>query len=123
MRKGSSRRVPIELIVNGYPVEQKTIVADGTIRDVEFTTRIERSSWVALRILPSAHTNPVFVLVDGKPVRASRRSAEWCRAGVDQCWAMKSPAIRDSDRAEAARAYDFARAAYDAIVLESFDDR
>lgn len=122
-RKGSSRRVPIELIVNGYPVEQKMIVADGTIRDVEFTTRIERSSWVALRILPSAHTNPVFVLVDGKPVRASRGSAEWCRAGVDQCWAMKSPAIRDSDRAEAARAYDFARAAYDAIVLESFDDR
>jgi hypothetical protein len=50
-----------------------------------FDVAIEKSSWVAVRILPSAHTNPIFVLVGGKPVRASRRSAEWCLAAVSQC--------------------------------------
>ena len=38
-----------------------------------------RSSWAALRVYPSAHTNPVFVLVGGRPIRASHRSAEWLR--------------------------------------------
>ena len=89
----------------------------------EFKTKIERSSWVAMRILPSSHTNPVFVIVDGQPIRASRKSAEWCRAAVDRCWEMKSPAIRDSEQGQAANAYDSARAAYDAIAAESFDDR
>ena len=35
--------------------------------------------------IPSAHTNPVFVIVGDQPIRASRRSAEWCLRGVDQC--------------------------------------
>ena len=122
-RKGKSRKVPVELIVNGYPVERQMIEADGALNDIEFKTKIRRSSWVALRILPSAHTNPVFVLVDGEPIRASRRSAEWCRAAVDQCWDMKSPAIRESEQGQAQAAYDHARAAYDRIIGESYDDR
>ena len=73
--------------------------------------------------MPSSHTNPVFVLLDDRPVRASRRSADWCRAAVDRCWEMKAPAIRDSEHAEAVLAYDFARNAYDEIAAESFDDR
>ena len=63
--------------------------ADGTLRDLQFSVPIERSSWVALRILPSSHTNPIWVLVDGKPVRASRKSVEWCLKGVEQCWSQK----------------------------------
>jgi hypothetical protein len=59
------------------------LVADGKLRDVAFDVKIERSSWVALRILPSSHTNPIFMLVGGKPIRASRRSAEWCLKSVD----------------------------------------
>ena len=39
-------------------------------RDMTFDVKLERSSWVAVRILPSSHTNPVFVLVGGKPIRA-----------------------------------------------------
>ncbi|HTG45612.1 MAG TPA: CehA/McbA family metallohydrolase, partial [Verrucomicrobiae bacterium] len=85
-RVGTTRTVPVELIVNGYPVEKKVIEADGQLRKIEFDTPIEKSSWVALRILPSSHTNPIFVLVEGKPIRTSRRSAEWCAKGVDQCW-------------------------------------
>ncbi|MEY4227635.1 MAG: hypothetical protein RLZ84_227, partial [Actinomycetota bacterium] len=46
----------VELIVNGKAVETKRIVADGSQVNLVFETKIERSSWVALRILPSSHT-------------------------------------------------------------------
>ena len=74
-RIAESQKVPVELIVNGQAVETQEIVADGEIVTLQFEIPIDRSSWVALRIFPSSHTNPVFVVVDGKPVRASRRSA------------------------------------------------
>ena len=83
-RLGQTREVPVEVIVNGYPVARKNIAADGRIQDLAFEIPIVSSSWVALRILPSSHSNPIFVVVDGKPIRASRRSAEWCLKGVDQ---------------------------------------
>jgi hypothetical protein len=87
--------------------------------DVSFDVPIEDSSWVALRIFPSAHTNPIFVMVDGKPVRADAESAEWCLEAVDVCWEKKSPAIRESDMEEAKEAYDAAREAYRKILDET----
>ena len=111
-RIGNSRKVQLELVVNGHPVARQEIQADGTQKAVSFDYKIERSSWVALRILPSSHTNPIFVLVGGKPIRASRKSAEWCLKAVDQCWSQKSPRIRVEERGEAQRAYDAAREAY-----------
>ena len=117
-RIGESREVAVELIVNGYPVARKNIVADGTARDLDFDAKIERSSWVALRILPSSHTNPIFVLVGDKPVRASRRSAEWCLKGVDQCWSQKERFIKPDEMADAKSAYGHAREAYRQLVQE-----
>ena len=70
---------------------------------------IKISSWSALRILPSSHTNPVFVAVGGKPIRASKKSAMRCLAGVDRCWSQKEPAIRCAEKDEARGAYDAAR--------------
>jgi hypothetical protein len=104
--------VPVELIVNGQSVARREIEADGQIRPISFDYKVDYSSWVALRVLPSAHTNPVFVLVGGKPIRASRRSADWCLRAVDQCWASKMPRIRLEEQGEASRAYEFARQAY-----------
>jgi hypothetical protein len=118
-RLGKTRQVPVELIVNGEPVAKKMVEADGQWREVSFTHPVKKSSWLALRIYPSSHTNPIFVQVDGKPVRASRRSAEWCRRAVDQCWKMKSPRIRPEEREQAAAAYERARLVYDRIVRES----
>ena len=112
-------KVPVELIVNGEPIETVEIDADGDVHKISFRHEIEQSSWVALRIYPSAHTNPMFVMVDGKPIRANKRSAEWCRAAVDQCWEMKSPRIRESDLDEARAAYNYAREVYDKIIAES----
>ncbi|HXE53230.1 MAG TPA: hypothetical protein VN541_09460, partial [Tepidisphaeraceae bacterium] len=117
-RIGDSRTVPLEVIVNGYPVARQVIPADGQVRDVSFDVKIDRSSWVALRILPSSHTNPIFVLVGGKPIRASRRSAEWCLKGIDQCWSQKQRFIAPAEMDDAKAAYEHAREAYRKILQE-----
>ena len=114
-----TRSVPLDLIVNGEPVARREILADGEMRDVRFDVQIDRSSWVALRILPSSHTNPVFVIVDGQPIRANRKSAEWCLASVDACWKSKVASIREADREAAAAAYEVARQTYRKILEES----
>jgi hypothetical protein len=118
-RIGATREVPVELIVNGNVAAKTTLVADGTPRSIQFKAPIERSSWVALRILPSAHTHPIFVTVNAKPIRASRRSAQWCRVCVDKVWEVKSPMMRDSERPAAAQAFEHARRTYDTIIDES----
>ena len=120
-RLGETRKVPVEVVVNGEPVLRKEIVADGTLQDFSAELELKKSSWVALRILPSSHTNPVFVLVGGKPIRASRKSAEWCLESVDQCWKQKKGRIRESELAEAAKAYEEARRVYRKIRSESGD--
>ena len=122
-RIDDSRNVPVELIVNGYPVQRKEIAADGSIHDLEFRYTPARSSWIALRIFPSSHTNPIFVTVDGKPIRPSKRSAQWCLDAVDVCWQSKESQIRAEERAEAQAAYEVARQAYARILAEAYDDR
>ena len=121
-RLGGTREVPVEVIVNGYPVARRTILADGKPQDLEFDVKIERSSWVALRILPSSHTNPIFVLVGDKPVRASRRSAEWCLKGVEQCWSQKQGLIKKDEQDDARQAYAHAREVYQKLVAECAAD-
>jgi len=121
-RVGDSRQVPVELIVNGYPVANKLVEADGEIRELEFDAPIERSSWVAIRILPSSHTNPIFVVVDDKPIRASRRSAEWCLKGVNQCWSQKQRFIKADEMEQAKNDYQHARETYEKLIQECAAD-
>ncbi|MBT4694250.1 MAG: CehA/McbA family metallohydrolase [Planctomycetaceae bacterium] len=121
-RIGSSRQVPVELIVNGVAVETQTIDADGGVSDIIFDYQLTKSSWIAVRILATAHTNPIFVEVDDKPIRASKRSAQWCLEAVDVCWQSKMGRMRMGDQADAKLAYDHARQRYKAIIAESFDD-
>ena len=121
-RVGETRKVPVEVVVNGYPVASESIVADGELRDVRFEIPLEISSWVALRILPSSHTNPVFVLVGEEPIRASRRSAQWCLDSVDRCWVSKAPGTRAEEREASKLAYDFAREVYRRILMECVAD-
>ena len=109
------RKVRVELIVNGEAVDTTEITADGKWKDITFNYPVNHSSWIALRIYPSSHTNPVFVIVDGKPIR-ERKSAEWCRKAVDQCWKMKQANIRPEERTAAEAAYDEARKIYDKII-------
>jgi len=118
-RIGATRKVPVEVIVNGYPVAKRNIVADGKLQDMTFDVKIERSSWVAMRILPSSHTNPIWVQVEGKPMSPSRRSAEWCLKGVNNCWSQKKRFIKASEMADAEVAYDHARKAYQRLLNEA----
>jgi hypothetical protein len=122
-RIGNTRRIPVELVVNGRAVDQKEIVADESEQTVTFEVPIQDSSWVCLRVFPSSHTNPVFVLVGGKPIRVSKRSAEWCLKGIDKCWQQKERNIRKGKEHEDARlAYEEARRKYRQILGECAND-
>ncbi len=118
-RIGKTRTVGLELIVNGEVVETKNILADGSLQDIKFETKIEKSSWVALRILPSSHTNPIFVLVDKKNIRANLKSAEWCLKAVDVCWESKKGNISNKEIETAKSDYNAAKLLYQKILLES----
>ena len=117
-RIGQSREVKVELLVNGSPVASQNIAADGTLRPLTFDVDLQHSAWVALRILPSSHTNPVFVTIADKPIR-EKRSIEWCLKSVEQCWSQKQRFIAPAEMDDAVRAYDHARAEYKRILKEA----
>ncbi|MCD6049634.1 MAG: hypothetical protein K0Q55_1037 [Verrucomicrobia bacterium] len=121
-RIDGTRQVAVEAIVNGHAVARKNITADGSLQDISFDVKVEKSSWVALRILPSSHTNPIFVLVGDQPIRASRRSAEWCLDGVENCWQQKQRFIAPPEMEQAKADYEHARQAYKRLIQESYPD-
>ncbi|HKA02342.1 MAG TPA: CehA/McbA family metallohydrolase, partial [Candidatus Solibacter sp.] len=118
-RIGDTRDVPVEIVVNGKAVARQTLTADGKLHELKFEVPVKESSWIAARVLPSSHTNPVFALVGGKPVRASRASAEWCLNAVNQCWTQKAPRISAAELPAARQAYDHAREVYRQLIRES----
>jgi hypothetical protein len=118
-RREKPKELKVEVVVNGLPVASETIATDGSSRALSFEVPIENSSWVAVRAFPYAHTNPIFVIVGDKPIRASVKSAEWCLRGVDQCWKVKKPTYAAAELEAAAKAYEHAREVYRRVVEES----
>ncbi len=118
-RIGETGDVPVEVVVNGTVVATQRLKADGVIRPLTFEVPLARSSWIAARILPSSHTNPVFAVVGGKPVRASRQSAQWCLDAVNQCWTQKAGQIRAGEMDAARAAYEAAREVYRTRLAET----
>ena len=118
-RIGDSRTVPVEVIVNGEVAATTELVADGHMETFHIPVTLQQSSWIAVRILPSCHTNPIFVHMNGRPIRSNRRSAEWCIKAVDTCWESKQERIREDERSAAQAAYQQARAIYEQILAES----
>jgi hypothetical protein len=121
-RLGVTRSVNVELIVNGRVAGEQEIVADGILRAVSFDYQPQISSWYALRIYPSVHTQPMFIELGGRPVRASRASALWCRRSIDALWVQKQQRIRAAEMNAAISAYDHARHAYETVARESVGD-
>ncbi len=115
--KGKTRL--LEVIVNGKAVASKEIPADDKEHDVAFEVPIERSSWVALRQFPQLHTNPVNVFVDGAPIRASRRSAQWCLGTIEQLWRTRAKAIAPAERDEAEKTFQNAIEIYRKIAADA----
>jgi len=115
--KGPTRKV--ELIVNGLPVAFKDVPADDKPHDIEFSVPLSKSSWVAIRHFPSMHTNPVEVLIGGKPIRASMASAKWCIDVIEQLWRVRENNIIAPEREEAKKTFLKAIEIYKKIIEES----
>jgi len=106
-------------VVNGKSVASKEVLADGQAHDLRFEIQIDQSCWVALRHFPQLHTNPVNVLVAGKPIRASRASALWCIETIEQLWRARGNKIADAEREEARRTFDEAIEKFRRIAQEA----
>jgi hypothetical protein len=107
---GGERKV--EIVVNGRAVASRTVEADGAVRDLTFDVPVSASSWIALRHFPQLHTNPVNVIVAGRPIRASAESARWCAESVELLWENRHTKIAQAERADAKAAYDRAIAEF-----------
>lgn len=117
---GPTRKV--EIIVNGKAVASKDVPADNKPHDLEFTIPIRQSSWVALRYFPSLHTNPVNVLVGGKPIRASKESMQWCIDVIEQLWRARGQGIKEDERKEAEQTFQKAIEIYRGLIREAADN-
>jgi hypothetical protein len=118
----------VEVIINGQVAASQKVPADGKLHDLKFEILVERSSWVAVRQFPQLHTNPVNVIVQQQPIRASRGSALWCAESVRLLWKNRSRFIAESERPVARKAYErsleqFLMRARDAVDREDFDVR
>jgi hypothetical protein len=113
---GDTRK--LELVVNGKVVQTKDIPADDKEHDVSWEVQIDKSSWVAIRHFPQMHTNPVNVIVGGKPIRASKSSAQWCIGTIEQLWKVRGQGIKEDERAEAEKTFKKAIEMYKKIAEE-----
>ena len=118
-RMGTSRQVSAELIVNGRPVASQKIDATGKPQWIEFETAIKESSWVAVRIFPSCHSNPIYISVEAKLIRASHQSAQWCIDCIEAAWMRLGPRIAQQHQTEANAAKDHALMTFHRILNET----
>lgn len=102
--EGGERQV--EIIVNGRVAASQKVPADGKSHELRFEIPIQHSSWIAVRQFPQLHTNPVNVIIDEKPIRASRASGLWCAESVRLLWKNRNRFIAESERPAAREAYE-----------------
>ena len=120
IQKGGQRL--IEIVVNGEVAYQQKIVADGKTHEITADIPIKESSWVALRQFPQLHTNPVNVIVDDRPIRASAKSARWCIETIKLLWTNRQRFISVDERPAAKATYDRAIKIYERIAEECDPD-
>ncbi|MEZ6033989.1 MAG: CehA/McbA family metallohydrolase [Planctomycetaceae bacterium] len=96
----------VEIIVNGNVAASQKVPADGKPHQLQFEVPVEISSWIAVRQFPQLHTNPVNVMVNQQPIRASRGSALWCAESVRLLWKNRNRFIAETERSAARKAYE-----------------
>jgi hypothetical protein len=96
----------VELVVNGRAVAAEEVSADGRTHELSWSIPLEQSSWIAVRHFPQLHTNPVTVLINDQPVRASRASAQWCIDTIELLWENRNNRIAEHEREEAKATFD-----------------
>jgi TolB protein len=77
----------LEVVLNGKVVKSIALAGDRVTADIDDIIKVKESGWLALRawndhatpdvfdLYPYATTNPVFVTVDGRPVRSNADAA------------------------------------------------
>jgi hypothetical protein len=108
----------VEIVVNAQVAASQVVPADDREHELSFDLKIDRSSWVAIRHFTQMHTNPVNVIVAGKPIRASRKSALWCVGVIEQLWRVRGQGILASERDEAKKTFDWAIEQYKKLAAE-----
>ncbi len=109
----------VELVMNGQVVASQKVPADGQIHELSWEIPVTHSSWLAVRQFPQLHTNPVNVIVAGRPIRASQRSALWCVAMTELLWKNRESRIKPAERDEARATFARALDRYRAIAAEA----
>lgn len=109
----------VEIVVNGDVVSKHTVPANGKLHAIDTSISIERSSWVAIRHFPQMHSNPVNVIVDGAPIRASRESARWCIEMTELLWKNREKSITPAERPAAKVAFEHALTTLSKIAVEA----
>jgi hypothetical protein len=109
----------VSIIQNGIEVAQQEVPADDQPHDLTFDVPVTGSGWIALRQFPQLHTNPVMVLVNDQPIRASKRSAQWCIGVIEQLWKVRGHEILAEEREEAKKTFGKALEIYRKIEAES----
>jgi hypothetical protein len=74
---------------------------------------------VALRQFPQLHTNPVNIIVEGRPIRPSRKSALWCVECTELLWRNREKNIAAPERDAAREAFQRALEKYRQIAAEA----
>jgi len=121
VRQRGGKRL-VEVVVNGKVAAAQEVPADDRVHELRFPIAIKQSSWVALRHFPQLHTNPVNVIVSGKPIRASRKSAEWCVGCIEQLWRVRARSISPREREEANKTFEQAIQNYRRIAADCPED-
>jgi hypothetical protein len=96
-RVGDINEVPVELVRNGKGIATTKIPADGKGHWVSLRVKVDGSAWLAARVMPTAHTNPVWLKLGDEEI-AERDSAEWCRRALDQYWSQQARFIRPAEQ-------------------------
>ena len=109
----------VEIVAGGKVVAKQTVPADGQIHELKFQIDVNQSTWIALRQFPQLHTNPVNVIVAGKPIRVSRNSALWCAETIKLLWKNRHTKIAKAEREAAFQAYQRAIKTYERLAGES----
>ena len=97
----------------------QNVCADGELRTLTFADpKLTHSAWLAIRTFPSAHTNPLWVEMDNKPVLV-KESIAWCMAALEQCWKEKQRTYSAKEIEQAMADYEHARQTYRRLLNEA----
>ncbi|MCG8468768.1 MAG: CehA/McbA family metallohydrolase, partial [Gemmatimonadetes bacterium] len=92
----------LEILQNGRIISTFDAEDDGRTFDVDVDVSVDRSGWIAARVLGPvqhgamdsylfAHTNPVFTIADGAPIRSREDAAffvEWIEQTIEDLHRM-----------------------------------